>query len=180
MHFGQPQRWSLLAALSLIALANAAPAAVFTVTNTDESGPGSLAQAISDANNLAGADSIEFDIPGPGVHTITLSAPLVVSDDVTIDGYTQPGAQPNDLAIGDDAIILIQIDGGGPASTVAAGLAFPYGISTVRGLSLTGFSLSSGKAIAGGNGFDTPYVVNVEGNFIGLTPGVSGAGATSE
>lgn len=36
--------------------------ATFTVTNTDDSGAGSLRQAIIDANNNAGADSIVFNI----------------------------------------------------------------------------------------------------------------------
>ena len=46
-------------------------AATFTVTNTDDAGPGSLRQAILDAEGSAGADTIAFAIPGAGVHTIT-------------------------------------------------------------------------------------------------------------
>ena len=34
--------------------------ATFTVTNSNDSGSGSLRQAIADANAAAGADSIEF------------------------------------------------------------------------------------------------------------------------
>ena len=45
-------------------------AATFTVTNTNDSGAGSLRQAILDANASAGADLIDFSIPGAGVHTI--------------------------------------------------------------------------------------------------------------
>ena len=40
----------------------AAPAALFTVLNTDDSGVGSLRQAITDANSSAGADEIQFNI----------------------------------------------------------------------------------------------------------------------
>lgn len=59
----------------------------FTVTNSAESGPGSLAQAITDANALSGADTIAFNIPGTGVHTITLTDVLpAITDDVTMDG----------------------------------------------------------------------------------------------
>src|SRR5439155_27370938 len=48
---------------------------VFTVTNTNDSGTGSLRQAITDANVAGG--TITFIIPGGGVHTISpLSAPL--------------------------------------------------------------------------------------------------------
>ena len=98
----------------------------FTVTNSNDSGSGSLAQAITDANNAPGADTIVFDILGVGVHVIDVSANGLpgVTDDVTIDGYTQPGAQQNTLAVGDNAIILIQIDGGGPTSTIETGLLF--------------------------------------------------------
>ncbi|MFY9571868.1 MAG: VCBS repeat-containing protein, partial [Blastocatellia bacterium] len=44
-------------------------AATLTVTNTNDSGPGSLRQAILTANSLSGADNINFSIPGAGVPT---------------------------------------------------------------------------------------------------------------
>src|SRR5437016_3337378 len=62
----------------------------FTVTNTNDSGPGSLRQAILDANANAGADIITFDIPGSGPHTINTTGQLTILDTVTIDGYSQP------------------------------------------------------------------------------------------
>ena len=47
--------------------------APFSVGNTSDSGPGSLRQAILDANADPGTtDHISFAIPGSGVHTITL------------------------------------------------------------------------------------------------------------
>ena len=46
----------------------------FLVTSTGDSGPGSLRQAILDSNaDTAGANTIDFAIPGEGVQTI---APL--------------------------------------------------------------------------------------------------------
>ena len=51
----------------------------FVVTNTNDSGPGSLRQAITDANahpNPANGDDIRFNIPGSGIHTITVSSAL--------------------------------------------------------------------------------------------------------
>ena len=52
----------------------AVPAAgqvTFTVTNTNDSGPGSLRQAMLDANASTGTtDTIAFNIPGAGPHTI--------------------------------------------------------------------------------------------------------------
>ncbi len=73
--------------------------ATFVVSNTNDSGAGSLRQAILDANNNgnpADMDIIEFDIPGSNVHTIELASALPdVNEKVTIDGYTQTDAQVN-------------------------------------------------------------------------------------
>ncbi|MDQ3625942.1 MAG: hypothetical protein M3372_02280 [Verrucomicrobiota bacterium] len=67
-----------------------APAAVFTVTSTANTGVGSLRQAITDANDAAGADVINFNIQGTGVQVIALSSALpVITGSVTIDGYLQ-------------------------------------------------------------------------------------------
>ncbi len=93
-----PSVGELMKRLALLFWAAAAPlaAATFTVTNTDDSGPGSLRQAITDAEAAAGADTIAFAIPGAGVHTITpLTLLPIISQPLTIDGYTQPGSSPN-------------------------------------------------------------------------------------
>src|SRR5262245_40396879 len=59
----------------------------FVVNNTNDSGAGSLRQAILDANANAGPDTINFNIPGAGVHTITPVGSLPpLTDPVTIDG----------------------------------------------------------------------------------------------
>ena len=57
----------------LLACASIASAADFTVINASSAGPGSLRQAILDANaapNVGGQDRIIFKIPAPGVHVI--------------------------------------------------------------------------------------------------------------
>jgi len=60
-------------------------AATFTVTNTNDSGPGSLRQAILDANATAGTDEITFSLAA-GVQTIRPLSPLpTITDRVTID-----------------------------------------------------------------------------------------------
>ena len=65
---------------------SSAQAATFTVTNTNDSGPGSLRQAVADSNLAPGPDTIAFSVTG----TIRLtSGMLVVNGDLTIDG---PGA----------------------------------------------------------------------------------------
>src|SRR5262249_33233351 len=60
----------VLVGFGLVLAAAALPAATFTVVNTNDSGAGSLRQAILDANGNAGLDTISFNIPGSGVHTI--------------------------------------------------------------------------------------------------------------
>ena len=80
--------------------------APFSVTNTNDSGAGSLRQAVLDANAAPGADTIEFS----GVSgTITLTTgELEVTSDLTISG---PGA--NTLAVsGDYASRVLKVDPG--------------------------------------------------------------------
>jgi hypothetical protein len=69
--------------VSLAALNYASTLATFTVSNTNDSGAGSLRQAILNANAAAGADTIGFTVSG----TITLSTgQLTITDDLTING----------------------------------------------------------------------------------------------
>jgi hypothetical protein len=73
----------------------------FTVFSTDDTGAGSLRGAIASANLTPGPDTIRFNIPGDGVKTISPTSALPeITDLVTIDGYTQPGASSNSLAVG--------------------------------------------------------------------------------
>lgn len=66
--------------------------ATLVVTNTNDSGPGSLRQAILDANATPGTDTITFNIPGSGVQTILpLTGLPGLADSVVIDATTQPG-----------------------------------------------------------------------------------------
>lgn len=71
---------------------------VFTVTNTNASGAGSLFQAVADANtnnNPSDQDRIEFNIPLPGTVTIAPFSTMTIEEPVIIDGYTQGDASPN-------------------------------------------------------------------------------------
>jgi parallel beta-helix repeat protein len=62
------------------------------VTNTNDSGPGSLRQAILNANTLPGLPTITFAIDSPGVQLIEPLTPLpTITNPVIIDGTTQPG-----------------------------------------------------------------------------------------
>ena len=67
----------------------------FIVTNTNDSGNGSLREAMTMANDSAGIDTINFNIPGTGPHTIQPNSQLPALNDqagVFINGLSQPGA----------------------------------------------------------------------------------------
>lgn len=65
--------------------------AVFPVTNTADSGTGSLRDAIIQANATGAADVITFNIPAAGVKTISLlsALPAIIAP-LTIDGSSDP------------------------------------------------------------------------------------------
>src|SRR5438128_722268 len=93
----------------------------FTVLNTNDSGAGSLRQAILDANAAAGADVINFNIGGGGVQTISPTSILPqITSPVTIDGTTQPGLAGSPL-----------IELNGASAGAFAGLNITAGNSTV-------------------------------------------------
>lgn len=85
------------AAAGLFAAASTATAATFTVTNINDSGAGSLRQAVIDAGNSAGADTIVFD-PSLNGQTIVLlgqisitTGPLTITATALPDGITLSG-----------------------------------------------------------------------------------------
>jgi hypothetical protein len=130
--------------------------ATYVVTNTSDSGAGSLRQAILSANSSVNVpDVINFNIPGTGPFTITpLTALPTATDPVVIDGYTQPGASPNTLTNSDNAVLKVVLNGT---------LIIDTSNSVVRGLSIRYLNLGTTASTAlGGN--------TVQGNFIGLDP----------
>src|SRR5262245_1202966 len=138
------------------------------VDNTVDPGDGvcaspgcTLREAITAANANPGADIINFNIAGAGVHTITPTSALPdITDAVTIDGYTQPGASANTLAVGDNAVLLIELNGTSAGPFGTSGLRLTSDGSLVRGLVINRFA-DSGI-------FISDAVGNViEGNFIG-------------
>jgi small-conductance mechanosensitive channel len=154
-------------AVSILGLAGSSLfASTFTVTNTNDAGPGSLRQAIDDANAAPGADTIVFAIPGAGVHTITPQSLLpIVNEAVTIDGYTQPGSSANTNPTGGlNAVLQIEIDG-----TVAPNRCITIGASnvSVRGLVIN----HCGESIELFNPFGSGVSGMVlAGNFLGTDP----------
>ncbi len=136
---------------------------VFTVMNTNDTGGGSLRQAILDANSMGGG-TINFNIPGGGVHTISPMTVLpTITQTVTIDGYTQPGSSQNTNppTMGINATILIELSGVNSGSNFS-GLTFNAANCTVRGLVINRFVHDAIDVFSNGN--------VIAGNFIGTNP----------
>ncbi len=158
----------LVAALSsLLIAAPAAAQCTLTVTTSLDGGPGSLRQAIADANATEGLDIVCFDIPGDGPHTIQPQSALpTIVQPIVLDGYTQPGASENTLVVGNDAVLMIEIDGseaGGGAEGLTLGGSADG--SVLRGLVINRFG-DHGVFLNGSIAAPIEDVV-VEGNFIG-------------
>jgi hypothetical protein len=170
-------RTRLVIALA-VALAARAQGATFVVTNTNNSGAGSLREAVDQANATPAADIIHFNIPGAGVHTIDVLPAIVITAPVTIDGYSQPGASANTLALGDNAVLLIQLHGHQVLSQLH-GLIVQSQNCTIKGLVLNGFRgpgpsiFSAAIYLEAGNNV-------VTGNFIGTNAAGTGDGVESQ
>ena len=110
--------WTVILALLALTFSavgvTPAHAATFTVTNLNDSGAGSLRQAVIDANAAAGADTINF-APSLGTATIALASMLPdITDDagLTIDGDNRITLSGNDsvqvLYVGVAGILTLQ------------------------------------------------------------------------
>ena len=122
----------------------------------------------ANANGTTATDNIWFNIPGSGVKVISPATLLPkITAPVAIDGYSQPGATENTLAVGNNANLLIRLDK--PPGGAPSGLWLDTNDSGVWGLSITGFSDGAGVIVRGNNN-------TVAGNFIGTDPGGTLAG----
>ena len=153
------------------ALVGAAPAAAatFTVTNTNDSGPGSLRQALIDANAAAGADDIAFTVVPPATISLLNTLPQITGP-LTITGLgaanltirRDPGAASNfrifDITAGaapQVTITGVTLTNGNPGSLPggAINVASPAGLAlTVVDSAITGNNANRGGGIAVGNG----------------------------
>ena len=140
-----------------------------TVTNTNDSGEGSLRWAIQQANASPEADIIAFDIPGSGPHYIQpLDRLGYIYNPVIIDGTTQPGWAPGAPVIVLDGSLTPDGQEGFRIFGDAHG-------SEIRGLVIGGFDrpIPPDQPQAGYNGFAIVIETNnnkIQGNFIGLAP----------
>ncbi len=139
-----------------------ASADTFVVVNTNDSGAGSLREAMDAANANLGPDTIEFKIPGDGPHTIQPNSELPeITDSVVIDGYTQSGASPNTNppGMGKNTVLKIELDGSN-AGDFALGLFISTDDCTIRGLVINRFLVGIGVGFGGSHN-------TVEGSFVG-------------
>jgi hypothetical protein len=164
-----PAPGSLSLAIALLS-ASTLSAATFTVTNTLDSGAGSLRAAIVAANASPGADTIEFTIAAAGVQTITPATALPdITSPVTIDGWSQTGFTNSPL---------IEISGAAIVTPNTQGLHLVAGSdnSIVRGLIVNRFDFGvygdgSAGIYADGSGGDQFF-----GNWLGLAADGTSAG----
>lgn len=152
-------------------------AATYIVNSNDDIDDGvcnvshcSLREAINAANDNVGSDFVVFDINTSNipsrVATIVLTDALpVITGTVTIDGYSQrscanipaPCSRQNTVAVGNDAVLLVELNGAAIADSAANGLVINAPGCLVRGLVINRFpadgmvinSSASGTVIAG-------------------------------
>lgn len=139
-----------------------------TVTSSADSGAGTLRQAILDANASAASNTINFNIAGGCPRIITLATPLpTVTDEVVIDGFSQPGSSPNTESFSYNGVHCIGLVGG---VTHALSLA-PTLLETitVKGLAFYDFS----QAAVQSNGLGASFI---EGNVFGTGLSLIAAG----
>ena len=144
-------------------------AATLTVTSTADSGAGSLRAAIIAANTNPATKKIVFDIPGNCPRNITLLSALpALTQPVGIEGYTQPGSEPNASATGFDGTVCVFLLGG--ANNIATGLHLLTDSAdetmSIRGLGFYSFG-SEGVRISGpGQGTLRGSLFNTGANII--------------
>ncbi|CAN5567695.1 hypothetical protein BH18ACI1_BH18ACI1_07800 [soil metagenome] len=172
--------WSLFC---LWILTTSAAAATYQVTNTADSGAGSLRQAVSDANATAVSDTINFNIPSTdqncgasGVCTITLTGGVIViqatGGSLTVANQTGAGKL---IISGNNASRIFE--GVQDANLTVDGLTVTCGVgnnslgavSSFRGtltIMNSVFSQNSGGSVIYNSAFGTSGVLNVSNTTV--------------
>ncbi|OAI41067.1 hypothetical protein AYO38_04665 [bacterium SCGC AG-212-C10] len=121
--------------------------------------------ALNKADTTTDLDTITFDLPGAGPHTIVLASALNTQNEpVTIDGYcaTCDGATPNKSIGGGNAVLKIEINGAAVGPTGNCINFNPLtGTTLMQGLV---WNRCAGVAIRIGGSAEN---VHLEGNYIG-------------
>lgn len=161
--------------------------ATFTVNSAgdeDDAAPGNgvcltavgtctLRAALTESQRTFGSNTVNFNIPGTGVHTINIGSRLPTfanaTGGVTVDGYSQPGSSPNTDQLASNAQIRIEIHG----NLGIEAMAFSSGDNVVRGVAI--YEVQRAVYMLGGNARNNQLL----GNFLGTNAaGTWAAGGT--
>lgn len=152
---------------SLGLLASPGLSATYSVTNTLDSGKGSLRQAINEANASPGADEIKFNLPsGKDMQTVLLGGGQIeISDRLTITG---PGRD------------LLTIRGVNPSSRRL------FRVNLQTQVTMTGLTIANSQNSGGAIGNfgkleirDSAFKGNISGNDGTIVNGSAGDSATA-
>jgi len=140
------------------------------ICETANPGECTFAAALQEANaNVATTNhTINFNIPGAGVHTITPTAGLdYLTEPVLIDGYTQPGSSANTETYPDpnDAVINIAFDLSGLGFGAYIGFDTGASGSVMQGVSMYGKTTGGGSVAI----FNSSNI-SLLGNFFDVEP----------
>jgi parallel beta-helix repeat protein len=129
----------------------------------------SLREAIQAANattnGIGGADRIEFNISGIGVQTISPTSALpIITQSVTIDGFTQSGASIGNLQAGTAHNLMVRLNGSAAGSSANAGLYVQANNVAIRGLNISGWA---GNTNSSAIRVDVSQNTLIEGNYLG-------------
>jgi uncharacterized repeat protein (TIGR01451 family) len=110
-----------------------------SVTTLADSGPGSLRDVLTTLNAGGCTTPCTVGFTVSGTIPVQSDLPAITFSDVTIDGYTAPGASPNTNAFGQpsNAVITVALDGA-PGSAVT-GLEIQETFVRIRGLAIQNF-----------------------------------------
>lgn len=153
----------------------------FTVSNTADTGPGSLRSAITAANATFGADTINFGIPLTGVQTILPQSQLPALTDpagVFINGLSQGSAS---IGANPPATLDLKIEISGDSAGVASGIFIDCDNNRIEGLIINNFELDGISIEAGPmlNTANNHIYYNIIGlDFNGTVPKGNGSDTT--
>ena len=133
------------------------------VTNTNDSGAGSLRQAILDANNTPGVDIILFDIAASQPHLISLGSALpIITDAVTIDASSEPD--------------VVMVDGGSLTGAATDGFRIEADDVTIASLTIQNFPGDGVEVLDASNpSLESLHVIGNGRNGIRFTDASDGA-----
>lgn len=154
----------------VVGAGGAAAAATRLVTNTADSGAGSLRQALLDAA-AGGADNVVFNIPttdpgyAQGVFTLRPATALPgVPAETSVDGTTQTAFTGDTNPLGPEVFLK------GDLVASGSGLFISSDGSVIRGLAIGGFAAGDGVALSWAGGDLTPSNNEIRDCYVGTDP----------